>query len=495
MIFMVRAQLLHLSGPFRGRTDTYAPTKLTIGSADGVEVRFPGGAPVKPHHATLTYDEVGCAFHLRAREGEIFVNNTQIKEVILEAGDMIEIGRDGPKLRFRIYVPPGRVCKPVRQILSDARDVGSVSGIYALTGSLSRDLFTRSTPRLRFGFPLFLAVVVVIGAYLGGWVSSEETAKIQNELRRKQAERYERQLAKLREELEEYRKREGEKDLVSSEEVAKLRTELERHTNVLDKIGRRDAALKQVLEVYSRGVCLLHGIFTIKVEDKGVWTPLLDPSGTPVQLEYVGSGFLVSENGHVVTNRHVAEPWWQNAVVEPLIEAGMMAEFVRLEACFPGKQPVAVDISTIRISQEKVDMAVLQVPAEGVPILPLHAGDVRSLRGGKVILIGYPTGINALLARADPEMTAEILRIATDTTTLIAELAKRDAIAPVITQGALNEVKEKRLVYDAETTSGGSGGPVFGAHGAVIGVNFAVTRDFTGSNFGIPIQYAKNMLD
>ena len=47
MIFMVRAQLLHLSGPFRGRTDTYAPTKLTIGSADGVEVRFPGGAPVK----------------------------------------------------------------------------------------------------------------------------------------------------------------------------------------------------------------------------------------------------------------------------------------------------------------------------------------------------------------------------------------------------------------------------------------------------------------
>ena len=43
--------------------------------------------------------------------------------------------------------------------------------------------------------------------------------------------------------------------------------------------------------------------------------------------------------------------------------------------------------------------------------------------------------------------------------------------------------------------SGGSGGPVFGAHGSVIGVNFAVTRDFTGSNFGIPIRYAKTLLD
>ena len=35
-------------------------------------------------------------------------------------------------------------------------------------------------------------------------------------------------------------------------------------------------------------------------------------------------------------------------------------------------------------------------------------------------------------------------------------------------QGALNEVTEKRLVYDAETTSGASGGPVFGPGGTMI---------------------------
>jgi S1-C subfamily serine protease len=58
----------------------------------------------------------------------------------------------------------------------------------------------------------------------------------------------------------------------------------------------------------------------------------------------------------------------------------------------------------------------------------------------------------------------------------------------------LNEVRERRLVYDAETTSGGSGGPVFGPDGSVVGVNFAVTRDFSGSNFWVPIHFARPLL-
>ncbi|MCH7597235.1 MAG: trypsin-like peptidase domain-containing protein [Planctomycetes bacterium] len=111
-----------------------------------------------------------------------------------------------------------------------------------------------------------------------------------------------------------------------------------------------------------------------------------------------------------------------------------------------------------------------------------------------MILLGYPTGLNALLARAEPDLVEEVLSSASDAMSLIRALAARDAIAPVITQGALNEVRPRRLVYDAETTSGGSGGPVFGADGTVIGVNFAITRDFDGSNFGVPIRFARKLL-
>jgi len=99
-----------------------------------------------------------------------------------------------------------------------------------------------------------------------------------------------------------------------------------------------------------------------------------------------------------------------------------------------------------------------------------------------------------MLARAETDLVEEVLSTATDTTSLISELSKHNAVTPVITNGVLNEVLPKRLVYDAETTSGGSGGPVFGPGGTVIGVNFAITRDFDGSNFGVPISFAIKLL-
>ena len=51
------------------------------------------------------------------------------------------------------------------------------------------------------------------------------------------------------------------------------------------------------------------------------------------------------------------------------------------------------------------------------------------------------------------------------------------------------------LVYDAATTFGGSGGPVFGPDGTVVGVNHAGLPGFDASNFGVPIRHAKALLE
>ena len=52
-----------------------------------------------------------------------------------------------------------------------------------------------------------------------------------------------------------------------------------------------------------------------------------------------------------------------------------------------------------------------------------------------------------------------------------------------------------RVVYDAETTHGGSGGPVLGLNGEVQAINTAILTDFGGSNLGIPAAEARRLLD
>ena len=63
------------------------------------------------------------------------------------------------------------------------------------------------------------------------------------------------------------------------------------------------------------------------------------------------------------------------------------------------------------------------------------------------------------------------------------------------TRGIVGQATLDTVVYDAETTYGGSGGPVLGLNGEVQAVNAAILTDFTGSNFGVPAAQARRLLD
>jgi hypothetical protein len=73
--------------------------------------------------------------------------------------------------------------------------------------------------------------------------------------------------------------------------------------------------------------------------------------------------------------------------------------------------------------------------------------------------------------------------------TQLNELAASSKIRPQSTQGHISDVAPQ-LVYDARTDEGGSGGPVFGASGKVIGINQAIfLNSQSTTNFGVPIRY------
>lgn len=460
----MRAQLLHLSGPLRGRTVTYPERLLRVGSEAGSEVRLVDGE-VAPRHAQIEWVEAECQFHLRTVDGEVFVNGNQVEEVILDDGDQVEFGAGGPKVRFRIYVPIGAVCKPVRRMLEDARDVAVHSGGAAGTQTLTRDLFTQATPSLKVGFPLFVVAVAFLVGWIGGWLGSRPSA----EERRRTA------------------------DLVTKAELDELRRQQAAQTAELQRLAQANAVIRRIQKEWSRGVCLVHGVWRLRMAS-GTWFELR--AGEPVEFEYTGSGFLATPHGHIVTNRHVAVPWLEETSVQPLLQAGAMPEFTHLTATFPDREPIAVPPGSILRRPDDLDVAVLVVPeplVQDMPVLPLRRTPVDN-DDQRAIVVGYPTGLASLLARADSEVVEKLRQSAANLTDAIALLAAERLIAPVITQGIVSNVQEHVIAYDALTTGGGSGGPVFGGSGEVIAVNYAIQRGFSGHNFGVPIRFAVELL-
>ena len=79
-------------------------------------------------------------------------------------------------------------------------------------------------------------------------------------------------------------------------------------------------------------------------------------------------------------------------------------------------------------------------------------------------------------------------------TRIVSQLASQQLIRPTTTQGHIGDILQDKIVYDAATTSGGSGGPLFNRSGKVIGVNFAILKGFGGSNLAVPVRYANELL-
>ena len=217
--------------------------------------------------------------------------------------------------------------------------------------------------------------------------------------------------------------------------------------------------------------------------------------GPHLQIDVFGTGFLVRKDGRLVTNHHVAEPWWNNEELKPLIEHGASAYVLSYSAYFPGstkRYSAKID----RISQ-KADVATLRLEEAAPPktaLLNLDERKEASVSGEPVVLIGYPTGIEGILARAGSDVARTITGDKAEVTEIVGKLASQKLIRPTTTQGHIGDILADKIVYDAATTSGGSGGPLFNREGKVIGVNFAILSGFGGSNLAVPARYANELL-
>ncbi|MSR06925.1 MAG: trypsin-like serine protease [Gemmatimonadetes bacterium] len=178
------------------------------------------------------------------------------------------------------------------------------------------------------------------------------------------------------------------------------------------------------------------------------------PRGAERDVQGLGTGFIVSEDGVVITNQHVTEGASQIAVVTP-----------------DGKEYPA----TLLGEDELTDIAVVKIQASGLPTAPIGPSEDLMI-GEWVVAFGNPYGY--LLGNTEPTVTAGVVS------------ATGRNLYP---SGDQPGVYVGMIQTDAAINPGNSGGPLANANGEVVGVNssiFSNTGGSVGIGFAIPIERA-----
>ncbi len=165
--------------------------------------------------------------------------------------------------------------------------------------------------------------------------------------------------------------------------------------------------------------------------------------------ESLGSGFIISSDGYVLTNHHVIKDA-DEIIVRLSDRRELLAKVIG--------------------SDEKSDIALLKVDADDLPVVKLkRRSDVKV--GEWVLAIGSPFGFEATVTAGIVSATGRSL--------------PRDNYVPFIQT-------------DVAINPGNSGGPLFDVEGNVIGVNsqiFSRTGGFMGLSFAIPIDVAMGVVE
>jgi len=134
-----------------------------------------------------------------------------------------------------------------------------------------------------------------------------------------------------------------------------LKRQFQETQNRLRRLESEGRVAETIVHTYGPSICLLHVVVEFRdkesgqlilvsadatgkpqVDDKGMVSLGTEGTGPPLQLDIFGTGFLVARDGRLLTNHHVAEPWWGNEELKPLLDRGASAFAASYTAFFPG---------------------------------------------------------------------------------------------------------------------------------------------------------------
>jgi V8-like Glu-specific endopeptidase len=263
----------------------------------------------------------------------------------------------------------------------------------------------------------------------------------------------------------------------------KLQQQVRTLTQQLGELQQEQAMPSLVLQRYRNSICYIFGVYRVGFANQ-----------KPAQrVRISGTGFLVT-NRFIATNRHVAEPWYGDPDSQALIDRGATPVLEQLAAYFPGAD-APITLTPAALSSEG-DLAVAKMNDElpGVQRLPLPLAAEKPTAGELVAVVGYPMGVLGMMAKAPGQVYARLAYRHDDQGTA-RELAALSLIRPSATCGHLGDVVGDKLIYDAPTAHGASGGPVFNSRGEVIAVNAAYIDGFSGGTLGVSSRSLQTLIE
>lgn len=187
---------------------------------------------------------------------------------------------------------------------------------------------------------------------------------------------------------------------------------------------------------------------------KRVYDPF-DPFSVPRKTDStIGTGFVVSENGVIVTNKHVVSDPGQYTVIT---KDGQKYEVEKI------------------YRDPSLDLAIVKIKTSNLK--PLELGDSSKIKVGQtVIAIGNALG-----------------KLTNTVTTGVVSGLGRNVTAGNLFEGL--ESLDNLIQTDAAINPGNSGGPLLSSAGQVIGVNVATTEGAENIGFAIPINSVKQIVE
>ena len=252
-------------------------------------------------------------------------------------------------------------------------------------------------------------------------------------------------------------------------ETASLQDQVHQLTQQVEDLESQQSFPAAAVNDARESVAYIYGIYHVSGKDH-------------FRARVAGTGFVVGP-GLMATNRHVAQPWYGDREVEAALH-GETPVLEKLVAYFPGS-PTPVVLQPVVLAQHG-DLAVLQMETTAftAKLRPLALSAKPPHVGESVSVLAYPMGVTGMVAKS-PALVYERLSSHPDNADTAGELAALSLIRPSATFGHIGDVSGDKLIYDAPTARGGSGGPVLNQRGEVVGINSAYIDGFSGGTLGI----------